>query len=133
MYFRCPSFESLPPECTLVPSPSDALCCKEPKCNIPHSFNETTGFFVPPTLPTGLVTGGRATPTTRFTVSPLPQSVQPSGMTNSPTPAGSTVSHPYIKTSVGSTNIPPSGIPHIVDNFSTDTPSSTTVAPGLYC
>ncbi|XP_053376973.1 uncharacterized protein LOC123528762 [Mercenaria mercenaria] len=108
---RCPSFPPLPAECTLVPSPSDALCCKEPKCIFPHTTNDTTGFFTPPTLPTGVVTGGRASPPTRLTVSPLPLSVQPSGMTISPTPAGSTVSPPYVvgvSTPSGSTFFPPS-------------------------
>ena len=67
---RCPSYGSLPAECTLVQSSSDPLCCKEPKCVFQNTKNQTTGYLTPPTPPPGVIYGGAATPTPMPTIAP---------------------------------------------------------------
>ncbi|XP_052816208.1 uncharacterized protein LOC128242861 isoform X2 [Mya arenaria] len=75
---RCPHYAALPKECRLVPSSSDPLCCKEPKCEFVNTKNQTSGYLTPPTPPPGVIDGGVATPTPPPTLAPSPGYVPPS-------------------------------------------------------
>ncbi|XP_041376878.1 uncharacterized protein LOC121389349 [Gigantopelta aegis] len=58
---RCPSYKSIPKECSFVPDPKDPFCCRVPKCTFNPSQGQITGHGIP-TLPPGQITGGSATP-----------------------------------------------------------------------
>ncbi|WAR11991.1 CO6A5-like protein, partial [Mya arenaria] len=75
---ECPHYAALPKECRLVPSSSDPLCCKEPKCEFVNTKNQTSGYLTPPTPPPGVIDGGVATPTPPPTLAPSPGYVPPS-------------------------------------------------------
>ena len=63
-FFRCPSFDDLPPDCTLAADPDDP-CCLKPKC-VPGLLSGTTLAPIPnliPTLAPGKIVGTAVYPT----------------------------------------------------------------------
>ncbi|XP_071091876.1 uncharacterized protein [Haliotis cracherodii] len=68
---RCPTWDKLPSECSLVADPKDPFCCTVPKCDFhPHSGN-ITGFVLPSVAP-GTINGGAVIPTPGPNVTPNP-------------------------------------------------------------
>ncbi|KAK7491400.1 hypothetical protein BaRGS_00017378, partial [Batillaria attramentaria] len=77
---RCPTYTSLPAECSLGPDPADPLCCERPLCMFVPDKTNFTGYVVPPILPP-VLTGGSVNPTPQPYIAPTPG---PDGSTVAP-------------------------------------------------
>lgn len=63
--YRCPVYDNLPPECSLVTDPKDQ-CCRIPSCQFVPTQGQITGTLSPNMIPTavpGKITGQVPTPT----------------------------------------------------------------------
>ncbi|XP_035824757.1 uncharacterized protein LOC101847325 [Aplysia californica] len=84
---RCPSYDAVPKGCHFEDDPSDPLCCKVIRCDIPTSLNNQTGTGLIPTPPPAIKEGGYATPAPTPTDPNAPPPL-PGQPTPSPVPPG---------------------------------------------